>query len=130
MINSHNHLSRKREAYKRIASIDTLFNKTQGVSFSSCRYSEIRKATVRNLGRVYLAPKEETVILPDEVKANIKRLGISSIKILEACNNFDQECVNVPVIPLEGFNRTPEGRAGMAQPRTAKVMRHVSARNK
>lgn len=82
MINNHNHFSRKKEAYKRIASIETLFNETQGVSFSSCRYSEVKKVTVRNLGGVYLAPKEETVILPDEAKANVKRLGLTSVAIL------------------------------------------------
>lgn len=130
MINNHNHFSRKKEAYKRIASIETLFNETQGVSFSSCRYSEVKKVTVRNLGGVYLAPKEETVILPDETKANVKRLGLTSVAILNACNNFEEEHAKEPVIALGELNIMPQGRTRAAQIRTAKVMRHVTEKDK
>lgn len=130
MINNHNHFSRKKEAYKRIASIETLFNETQGVSFSSCRYSEVKKVTVRNLGRVYLAPKEETVILPDEAKANVKRLGLTSVAILKACNDFEMEHAKEPVAVLAESNIVPLGRYKAAQMRTVKVMRNVTARNK
>lgn len=115
MIINYNQLSRKGEAYKRIASIDTLFNKTQGVSFSSCKYSQIKQVTVENLGRVYLAPKEETVILPDEAKANVKRLGLTSVAILNACNNFEEEHAKEPVIALGELNIMPQGRTRAAQ---------------
>lgn len=130
MIINYNQLSRKGEAYKRIASIDTLFNKTQGVSFSSCKYSQIKQVTVENLGRVYLAPKEETVILPDEAKANVKRLGLTSVAILNACNNFEEEHAKEPVIALGELNIMPQGRTRAAQIRTAKVMRHVTEKDK
>lgn len=88
MIDHKNHLSRERNAFRQIASVDTLFNKAEGVSFSSCKYTEVVKVSVGRLGKVYLAPQEKTVILPDEAKATAKRLRLSSVDILNACNKF------------------------------------------
>ncbi|EEC94822.1 hypothetical protein PRABACTJOHN_03779 [Parabacteroides johnsonii DSM 18315] len=93
IINNNNHHPKKRKKYEQIALAESLFNKTKGVSFSSCKYTEVKTVIVKKIGKVYLAPKEKTVILSDEAKATAKRLRLSFVDVLDACNRFELDSV-------------------------------------